>query len=95
MTSGEITLDPSMQTATLRDMQHLLSGREFALLCALIGRPGRILSRSQIESRIFGWGDEVQCNAVNVLIHGLSKKCGKYIVRNVRNAGWMVTRDNT
>lgn len=93
MTSKEITLDPSTQMATFRDIHHVLSGREFSLLYALMERPGRILSRSQIESRIYGWGEEVQSNAVDVLIHGLRKRYGKDIVLNVRGAGWMVAKD--
>jgi DNA-binding response OmpR family regulator len=95
MTSGEITLDPTTQVATFRDIKHILSVREFAVLNALMERPGQILSRGQIESRIYGWGDEVQSNAVDVLIHGLRKKYGKDIVRNVRGAGWMVTKEGT
>ena len=93
MTSAEITLDPSTQVATFRDIKHLLSVREFAVLQALMERPGQSLSRSQIESRIYGWGEEVQSNAVDVLIHGLRKKFDKDIVRNVRGAGWMVTKE--
>jgi len=93
MTSAEITLDPSTQVATFRDIKHLLSVREFAVLQALMERPGQILSRSQIESRIYGWGEEVQSNAVDVLIHGLRKKFDKDIVRNVRGAGWMVRKE--
>ena len=93
MTSAEITLDPSTQVARFRSIEHVLSGREFSVLYALIERPGRILSRAQIESRIYGWGEEVQSNAVDVLIHGLRKKYGKDVVRNVRGAGWMVTKD--
>ncbi|SFL80300.1 two component transcriptional regulator, winged helix family [Bradyrhizobium sp. NFR13] len=93
MTSAEITLDPSTQVATFRDIEQLLSVREFAVLQALMERPGQILSRSQIESRIYGWGEEVQSNAVDVLIHGLRKKFDKDIVRNVRGAGWMVTKE--
>lgn len=93
MTAGEITLDPSTQVATFRNIKHLLSVREFAVLNALMERPGQILSRSQIEGRIYGWGEEVQSNAVDVLIHGLRKKFGKDIVRNVRGAGWVVTRE--
>lgn len=93
MTSAEITLDPSTQVATFRDIKHLLSVREFAVLQALMERPGQILSRSQIESQIYGWGEEVQSNAVDVLIHGLRKKFDKDIVHNVRGAGWMVTKE--
>jgi DNA-binding response OmpR family regulator len=93
MTSAEITLDPATQIAAFRGVEHVLSGREFAVLHALMERPGRILSRDQLESRIYGWGEEVQSNAVDVLIHGLRKKYGKDIVRNVRGAGWMVAKD--
>jgi len=93
MASAEVTLDPSTRVATFRGIRHVLSGREFSVLYALLERPGRILSRSQIENRIYGWGEEVQSNAVDVLIHGLRKKYGKDIVHNVRGAGWMVTKD--
>ena len=93
MTSGEITLDPATQVATFRNIRHVLSAREFAVLYALMERPGRILGRSQIEDRIYGWGEEVQSNAVDVVIHGIRRKYGREIIRNVRGAGWMVTRD--
>jgi DNA-binding response OmpR family regulator len=93
LTSAEITLDPSSRIATFRGQQHVLSAREFALLNALMEKPGKILSRSQVEDRIYGWGDEVQSNAVEFLIHGLRRKYGKDIIRNVRGAGWMVTKD--
>ena len=51
-----------------------LSAREFALLHALLERPGAILSRAQLEDRIYGWGEEVTSNAVDVLIHGMRRK---------------------
>lgn len=57
---------------------------------SLMERPGSILSRSQIENRICGWDQEIQGNAVDVVIHGLRKKYGKDIIRNIRDAGWMV-----
>lgn len=93
MTSAEISLDPASRMATFRNVQHVLSGREFSVLYALMERPGRILSRAQLESRIYGWGEEVQSNAIDVLIHGLRKRYGKDVVRNVRGAGWMVTKE--
>lgn len=94
LTSGEITLNPATHVATFRNVKDVLSPREYALLYALMKRPGTILSRSQIESSIYGWGEEVQSNAVDVLIHGLRKKFGKDIVKNVRGAGWIVTRQS-
>ncbi len=92
--SAEVTLDPASRIAIFRDIQHVLSGREFSVLYALMERPGRILSRSQLETRIYGWGEEVQSNAIDVLIHGLRKKYGKDVVHNVRGAGWMVAKDH-
>jgi two-component system OmpR family response regulator len=58
-------------------------------------RPGAILSRTQIEQQIYGWGEEVESNAVDVLIHAIRKKFGKDIIRNVRGAGWMVVKGET
>jgi DNA-binding response OmpR family regulator len=94
ITSGEITLDLAAHRAQYRDAEHLLTAREFSLLQALMQRPGVILSRAQIEQRIYGWGDEVESNAVDVLIHEIRKKFGKDIIRNVRGAGWMVMKSD-
>jgi len=95
MSSKEITLDPSTHVATFRGIQSTLSAREFSVMYALMERPGTILSRGQIESRIYGWGDEVQSNAVDVVIHGLRKRYGKDVIRNIRGAGWMVTKSGS
>ncbi|MFT4116408.1 response regulator transcription factor [Bradyrhizobium sp.] len=95
MSSKEITLDPSTYLATFRGIESTLSAREFSVMYALMERPGTILSRSQIESRIYGWSDEVQSNAVDVVIHGLRKRYGKDIIRNIRGAGWMVTKSGS
>ena len=70
----------------------LLPAREFTLLHALLERPGAVLSRAQLEERLYGWNEAVGSNAVDVLIHYLRKKFGNDIIRNVRGVGWMVTR---
>ena len=57
----------------------------------LLERPGAILSRDQLENRIYGWGEEVMSNAVDVLIHGMRKKLGADVIRNVRGLGWRIT----
>jgi two-component system OmpR family response regulator len=95
ITSGEITLDLATHQARYRNAEHILSAREFALMQALMQRPGVILSRAQIEQRIYGWGEEVESNAVDVLIHEIRKKFDKDIIRNVRGAGWMVVKGET
>ena len=67
-----------------------LSPREFTLLQLLMERPGTILSRSQLEERLYGWGEEVESNAVEVHIHGLRKKLGADFILNVRGVGYRV-----
>jgi len=90
--NGILTLDPSTHEVTVRDEQVQLTGREFALLHALLARPGAILSRSELEGRIYGWNEEVESNAVEFLIHSLRKKLGSEAIKNVRGVGWMVPR---
>lgn len=70
-----------------------LSAREFSLLQALLIRPGAILSRTDLEDRIYGWGEEVESNAVEFLIHALRKKLGSAAIKNVRGLGWMVPKE--
>jgi len=90
LTNGRITLDPSTHKATCDDAATDLSAREFALLHALLLRPGRILTRTQLEEHIYGWNEEVESNAIDFLIHGVRKKLGADAIKNVRGAGWMV-----
>jgi two-component system OmpR family response regulator len=92
MTNGVLTLDPATREATSGDIAIRLSSREFALLQALMIRPGAILSRAEIEDRIYGWNEEVESNAVEFLIHSLRKKLGATAIRNVRGVGWMVSK---
>jgi DNA-binding response OmpR family regulator len=88
--SREITLNPATYVAVFRGIKYVLSAREFAVLYALMERLGSILSRSQMENRICGWDEAIQSFAIDVAIHGLRKKYGKDIIRNIRGAGWMV-----
>jgi two-component system OmpR family response regulator len=92
LTNGIISLDPATREARRGDLQCLLSAREFALLQALLLCPGTILPRTELEERIYGWNEEVESNAVDFLIHGIRKKLGADVIKNVRGAGWMVAR---
>ncbi len=67
-----------------------LTAREFALLRALLQSPGVVLTRAQLESGIYGWGEEVSSNAVEFLIHGLRRKLAPEVIENVRGAGWRI-----
>jgi len=93
LSNGKLSLDPATRQATARGSDAVqLTNREFALLQALLVRPGAILSRSELEERIYGWGEEVESNAVEFLIHALRKKLGSDAIRNVRGVGWMVSK---
>jgi two-component system OmpR family response regulator len=71
----------------------VLSAREWAVLEPLLARPGMVLSRAQLEEKLYGWKDEISSNAVEVYIHGLRRKLGTDLIRNVRGVGYMVPRD--
>jgi two-component system, OmpR family, response regulator QseB len=89
---GELLLKPEAREAQLNGTTLALSGREFAELLALAERAGAILSRAQLEERVYGWGDEVESNAIEVFIHSLRKKLGADFIRTVRGVGYMIPR---
>jgi two-component system OmpR family response regulator len=92
LTNGIVSLELATKLAVTNGVSHSLSHREFALLQALLLRPGAVLSRAQLEQSIYGWGEEVESNAVDVIIHGLRRKLGADRIRNVRGLGWRVER---
>ena len=92
LSNGVISLDPATHEAVHDGETCHLTAREFALLQALLTRPGTILSRSDLERHIYGWNEEVESNAIEFLIHAIRKKIGSAAIRNVRGVGWMVDR---
>jgi two-component system response regulator QseB len=84
-------LNPVKRGCWLRSEPVELSAREFDLLYALMEKPGAVLSRSRLEERVYGWGQEVASNAIDVHIHHLRKKLGPGIIVNVRGVGYRVT----
>lgn len=90
--TSEAALDMASHEFSHGGRTERLSAREYALMQALMSRPGRILSRAEIEERLYGWGDEVESNAVEVLIHSIRRKFGKQVILNIRGAGWMVEK---
>lgn len=93
--AGDVQLDPATREVRLKGEPVAMSPREFALLEALLARPGAILSRAQLEDKLYGWADPVESNAVEVHIHALRKKLGAEFIRNVRGVGWMVARSSS
>ncbi len=92
LSNGVVELDPATHEARCGEVVEVLSAREYSLLHALLLRPGSIFARAELEERIYGWNEEVESNAVDFLIHGVRKKLGADVIKNVRGAGWMVKK---
>ncbi|NKI96837.1 response regulator transcription factor [Rhizobacter sp. SG703] len=90
LSHGGVTLDPATRQVTRDGLPVLLSAREFAVLEALMQRPGALLSRAQLEDRLYGWGEEIESNAVSVYIHQLRRKLGADFIQNMRGVGYYV-----
>ena len=93
LSNGRISLDSATHEASFEGSAVRLTAREFALLRALLMRPGAILSRTELEDRLYGWGEEVESNAVEFLIHSLRRKLGAEAIRNVRGVVWLVAKE--
>jgi two-component system response regulator QseB len=85
---GRIELDPAKREVRVGGEPVSLSPREFALLSALMERPRAVLSRAQLEEKLYGWAEPVESNAIEVHLHSLRKKVGAAAIRNVRGVGW-------
>ncbi|PIT52676.1 DNA-binding response regulator [Snodgrassella alvi] len=92
LSNGVITLNPATREVSANGLVTRLSAREYALLYSLLLQPGTILSRQELEEKIYGWNEEVESNAVEVVIHGIRKKLGSNVIKNVRGLGWLVDR---
>ena len=89
---GNLILNPVTREVSLHGKPISLSAREFGLLHALVERPGAVLSRAQLEEKLYGWGHEVESNTVEVYVHALRRKLGANFIRNVRGVGYMVPK---
>ena len=87
-----VSLNPVTREAEAHCQPVLLSAREWAVLEALIVRPGAVLSRAQLEEKLFSWKDDISSNAVEVYVHGLRKKLGNDFIQTVRGLGYVVPR---
>ena len=87
---GKLTINPATHEVSLDGKPVSLSAREFALLHALAARPGVVFSRAQLEEKLYGWGQEVESNTVEVYVHALRRKLGAGLIRNVRGVGYLM-----
>ncbi|MBS0338123.1 MAG: response regulator transcription factor [Proteobacteria bacterium] len=87
---GELRLDPIGKSVSLRGTDVPVSPREFALLEALMRKPGAVVSRNALEETIYGWGEESTSNAIEVHLHNLRRKLGADVIKNIRGVGYRV-----
>ncbi len=87
---GDLALDTATRVVTQAGRTVEVSAREFAVLAALLERPGAALSKAQLEERIYGWGEEVESNAVEVHVHNLRRKLGVDAIRTLRGVGYAI-----
>jgi two-component system, OmpR family, response regulator QseB len=89
---GALTLDPKTREVSWRGNRVELSAREFAVLESLMREPGAVVSRAKLEDSVYGWGEEVGSNSVEVHLHHLRKKLDPALIRNVRGVGYRIAR---
>ena len=87
-----VSINPATREVTVSGQPVVLSAREWAVLEPLIARPGLVLSRAQLEEKLYGWKDEISSNAVEVYVHGLRRKLGAETIQNVRGVGYLVPK---
>ena len=91
--TGELEIDTAAKRVRFRGRDVSISAREYALLEALADRPGRVMSRAQLEERLYGWDEEIASNAVEVHIHALRRKLDPAVIRNVRGLGYSLATE--
>jgi two-component system response regulator QseB len=92
ITYGDIVLDPAAHVVTFKEEPILVSRREFSLLQKLLENAGRVISRDQLNQTLYGWGENIDSNALEVHIHNLRKRFGSGLIRTIRGVGYMVEK---
>jgi two-component system OmpR family response regulator/two-component system response regulator QseB len=92
LSHGTLKLDPAGRSVTMEGTAVELSAREFAILHELLLNAGRVLSKAQLEQKLYGWGEEIESNAVEVFVHHLRRKLAPDLIRTVRGVGYMIPK---
>ena len=89
---GALTIDPARRRVVFHGAEVELSPREFAVLEALMKEPGAVVSRERLEDAVYGWGEEIGSNSIEVHVHHLRRKLAPELIRNVRGVGYRIAR---
>lgn len=92
ITHGDLRLDSVGHSVTFEGRAVALSAREFAVLQQLLLNTGRVLSKAKLEEKLYGWGDEIESNAIEVFVHHLRRKLSPQLIRTVRGVGYMIAK---
>lgn len=95
ITYGDISLDPASHVVTRNEETIVISRREFVLLQKLLENAGRVISREQLNQTLYGWGENIDSNALEVHIHNLRKRFGATLIRTIRGVGYMVEKKDS
>jgi two-component system OmpR family response regulator/two-component system response regulator QseB len=93
LTVGVLSLDPAARTVSYRNEPKSLSAREFDLLQVFMANAGRVLTREQLASALYAWGEEIESNAIDVHLHHLRRKLSPNIVQTLRGVGYLMPKD--
>jgi two-component system, OmpR family, response regulator QseB len=93
ITHGDLSLNPATRTVEKAGEPVTLGAREYSLLLTLMQSPGQVLDRTQLEAAVYGFGEELESNAIEVHIHHLRRKLGEGLIRNVRGVGYFLARE--
>ena len=88
----DIVIDLAARRVWRAGSEITLSGREFAVLEQLVLNAGKVLTRTQIEDALYGWGDSAESNTLGVFIHHLRKKLGNEVILTLRGIGYMLVK---
>lgn len=91
---GPLSVDPVQRLVTFHGEPVALSPREFAIVEALMQRPGAVVSKEKLEESVYGWGEEVGSNAIEVHLHNVRKKLGAHMIKNVRGVGYRMSQES-
>jgi len=90
---GDLWVDPESQEVKYKQQTITLSRREFMLLLKFLDNLGRVLTREQLEQSLYGWGDDVESNTIEVHIHHLRKKISSSLINTVRGVGYLMPKN--